>query len=79
MRIIKKDNFLWSCYPTSRDDFNKLKSLCRKQLGKSRWSVFSRTWTIRQIYREELQISSYKRVFDIKCKDTIVLIQLMWG
>lgn len=79
MLIFKKGNNFWVCFPQSKQEFDDLKNLCRKHLGRSHWSVFVKNWTVRQLQPDELYLGSYERVIELRNKDVAILVQMTWG
>lgn len=79
MDIVKKKNNHWICYPANKTEFDELVTHLRKNLGRSHWSVFNHTWATRQITPEEFLAGRYQRVVEVKHKNVMIAVQLIWG
>lgn len=79
MKIVKKKNNHWICYPENRTEFDEITEWLRKKLGRSHWSVFNQTWTTRNIQTDECGPGRYYRVVEIRNRDIVALVQLTWG
>lgn len=78
MQIIKNKRH-WVCYPENRTEFTELVEWCRKNFGRSHWSIFNKTWCTRGTGWEEQAYTRYERVVEIHSRDIAIQVQLIWG